>query len=459
MLLQCPAVKLSKDRADPTMARRRRALSDPEIVAALDIGRSKVACVIAAPPAVPASADEGTALRVVGVGQYGAGSLSTNDEVEQAIRAAVEAAERMAGTRLQSVYVSARGRSVSCQLIGVDLEMAGGCVTADDVVDSISAGTEAISARSGMPLHTMPARYKLDRDVVADPIGMIGQTLTTEVIGLSAKPHYVANMEALLGRCALSLRGAIAAPLAVAQAVLLPDEKDLGAIVIDMGARTTDYAVYDRGHLIHCGAIALGGDHITRDVAQVFSAPIAAAERIKTLYGSAVSSAGDENRLVDVPQLGAPGEVARYSRSEIAAVIHSRLEEIYKLTLEAVVRSGRGERALKRAVLTGGGSLLVGAREVAEDVFKVKARLGRPRLVPGAPEAASAPQYSVCIGMIERDVINSCLNQRSSSRRRRAVSGPLHGVSVKGSEQNGIVRVLRSPRIVRQVGSWLKANF
>ena len=182
---------------------------------------------------------------------------------------------------------------------------------------------------------------------------------------------------------------------------MLEDEKELGVVLIDIGASSTDFAVYDGGALVECGGVAVGGGHITRDIAQIFGAPLAHAERVKTLYGSALMGPGDEHRFIDFPQLGVPGETARASRAEISEVILPRLEEIFELVCEQLPDDGMRRSGLRRAVLTGGGSLLVGAREVAERALGMKSRLGRPAQIAGSPEAASAPGFAVCAGLIQ----------------------------------------------------------
>ncbi|MGD9801270.1 MAG: cell division protein FtsA [Parvularculaceae bacterium] len=420
------------------MARQIKSVRERGLVAAIDLGGSKAACVIAQLTPVPGGGFEAD---VIGVGRHGGVCRDKRPDVEASLRAAVEAAERMAGERIKRVHVAAAGRSLGCRRIAVDLDISGGVVTGDDVEECLDqAGTAAAPAGS-TPLHAFTVRYSLDAERVDDPVGLAGGVLAAEILGVSVRDSYAENVESLLGRCGLELEGLVAAPCAAGEAVLIEDEKELGVILVDIGARSTDFALYERGALIACGGVPVGGDHVTRDIAQIFGSPIAKAERIKTLYGSALSGAGDEHRLIDFPQLGDESEITRHSRAELAQVIAPRFEEIIELALDSLPQAGAARRAIRRAVLTGGGSLLVGARETAERVIGVKTRLGRPVALAGAPEMATAPQFSVAVGAL----------QIAARERTEAKRGQANGRQLEPRRA--------ASGVIGQVGAWLRANF
>lgn len=421
------------------MAKQLRPARDRGLVAAIDVGGSKVACVIARLTPVFNGEVEPD---VIGVGQHGGVCRDKRPDVEASLRAAVEAAERMAGERIRRVHVAAGGRSLGGRRIVVDLDIAGGVVTEDDVEECLAQGSAAAAPEGSTPLSASKIRYLVDGEPADDPAGLSGGVLGAEMLGLSVRDSYAENIESLLSRCGLELEGLIAGPGAAGDAVLIDDEKDLGVIMIDIGAKSADFALYERGALIACGGVGVGGDHITRDIAQIFGSPIAKAERIKTLYGSVLTGAGDEHRLIDFPQLGDENEVARHSRAELAQVIAPRFEEILELTLAALPQSGAARRAIRRAVLTGGGSLLVGARESAERVIGVKTRLGRPAPLSGAPETATAPQFATAVG-----VIQAAAQSRAPSNRAKSGAG---GVPSRAGALGGVLG---------NVGAWLRSNF
>lgn len=406
---------------------------DETLAAALDIGASKVSCFIAR---INAEDQFNPHAEIVGVGCYGAKvnarGQATPEAIEIGVRNALDAAERMAGEQVTRVQVGVAGKHLRARRIGVDIEVAGGVVAQEDIDDSLAEGAKIATPPDCAPLHAMAIGFKVDgEDGLADPIGLSGGTLSTQMFAVSARESYLDNLADLIERCNLRVEEFIAAPYAAAEAVLLEDEKELGVVLIDIGATGADFAVYDHGALVDCGGAPVGAGHITRDIAQIFGAPLAHAERVKTLYGSALMGPGDEHRFVDFPQLGVPGESARASRADVCEVIMPRLEEIFDLVSAQLPDDGMRRSGLRRAVLTGGGSLLVGAREVAERTLGMKTRLGRPTAIPGSPEAAGAPGFAVCAGLLQH-TINlgkqsetpiGLLRQSAEARNRSSVLG------------------------------------
>lgn len=429
---------------------------DRRIVAAVDIGGGKAACMIGA----LAPLDDGRyEVDVIGVGQHGGIIAERSNDVEAALRSAVETAERMAGERASRAYVAVRGRSIKSRRVGVDLETAGGAVTAEDVRDCLTEARRAGVQAGFAPLHDLPIRYLVDGEqdlsdaADAPPVGHAGDILTAAVLSLRVRESAAANLEALIGRCGLELEALVAGPMAACEAVLVEDERDLGVIMLDMGARTTDYAVYVRGALVACGAVGLGGEHITRDIAQIFGSPLAQAERIKTLYGSAQAGAGDEHRLIDFPQLADPSEIGRHSRADLAAVIAPRLEEIIELAYTAAADGAGGRQSIRRCVLTGGASLATGACDMAERIMGVKARLGRPVALAGAPDAATAPHFAVCVGLLAHAA--KCKSGAFSLRAQAAGDA----IANRHGAGRWAIGGRRAPQFIGGVAKWLRTNF
>ena len=341
--------------APQRQSRKRR--KDETLAAALDIGASKVACFIARINNEPGLA---TQAEIVGVGCHGAPANArgpaTPEAIETGVRNAVEAAERMAGEQVGRVLVAVPGKHVRGRRIGVDIELAGGVVAQEDVDDSLSEGAKIATPPDCAALVAMPIGFKVDgEDGISDPIGLSGSVLSTQMFAAGARRSFLDNLADLIERCDLKVEDFAAAPHAAAEAVLLDDEKELGVVLIDIGAGATGFAVYDNGALVECGGAPIGGGHITRDIAQIFGAPLAHAERVKTLYGSALVGPGDEHRFIDFPQLGVVGETARASRADISEVILPRLEEIFELVSQQLPDDGMRRSGLRRVVLTGGG--------------------------------------------------------------------------------------------------------
>ena len=251
-------------------------------VAALDIGASKTACMIARVVSEPGFAPHA---EIIGVGHHGAPVRPRKtvgiDEIATAVRSAVETAERMAGERIRRVSVAIDGRFLRTKRIGVDMDIPGGQITEEDIEDSLAEGASLVAAQDFSGLHSIPTGFKVDgEEMVFDPAGLNGTVLSTEMLGVAARQSVLDNLSSLVERCGLVSDHFVAAPFAAAEATLIEDEKDLGVVMIDIGAGSTSYAVYDNGVMLDCGGVGVGGGHITKDIAQIFGAPLADAERL-----------------------------------------------------------------------------------------------------------------------------------------------------------------------------------
>ncbi|MHA7871022.1 MAG: cell division protein FtsA [Hyphococcus sp.] len=410
------------------------------LIAALDIGASKTACMIAR-----VAPHEGYApqVEILGVGHHGGPirprEAASAEQIEKGVRHAVEAAERMAGERVRRVAVAVDGRYLRTRRIGVDIEIAGGQITAEDIDDSLAEGAAIAAAQDHAALHAIATAFKADgEEIVTDPVGMNASVLSSDMLGVAARQSILDNFSSLLERCGLDVDEFIAGPFAAGEATLIDDEKDLGVVLIDIGAASTSYAVYDDGVMIDCGGVGVGGGHISKDIAQIFGAPLAAAERLKILHGAALLGPGDEHRFVDYPEIGAASELARASRADLCDVIIPRVEEIFELVADRLPEDRMRRIGLRRVVITGGGSLLIGAREVAERVLSMKCRIGKPAALAGAPEAAGAPGFAVCAGLIQ-NIVNCDQDWRSGLGVSRQSVHPL----TQASLFNGVQAWLR----------------
>lgn len=390
-------------RSGPAGTIKKRRVRDSKLIAGIDLGASKVACFIAELPDSAAHAHEA---EIIGIGCHGAhmraGVAMSIDEMETGLRRAVDAAERMAGVRINKVSVAAPGRYIRARRIGVDLEIADGVVTEEDIEDCLEEGATLAASPDCSALQATPINYQIDAEAdYDDPVGHYGSMLSTELLSLSVRNSLIDNLSALVERCGLTASDFVAAPVASAESCLIEDEKELGVVLIDIGAASTGFAVYDGGALIDCGGIGIGGGHITKDIAQIFGTPLGDAERIKILNGAALIGSGDEHRCIDFPQLGDAADINRASRGDLCEVIIPRMEEIFEMVGARLPGNQRGGASLRRAVITGGGSLLLGARESAEKMLGMKTRLGRSLSVLSAPEAGTAPAFSVCAGLVQ----------------------------------------------------------
>ncbi|QIG51950.1 cell division protein FtsA [Nordella sp. HKS 07] len=385
--------------------------SKGSIVAALDVGSTKFSCLIGEVVSQnrrTADGKEASALRVLGFGCQASrgtrnGAIVDLDQAERAIRLAVDAAEKMAKRTITSVYVNVAGGRPQSNSYSASVATETGQVTPRD----IETATRSALAQGHQPgrrtLHTAPAQYNLDdARGITEPAGMFGTTLTAEVNVVSAEPAALRNLALVIERCHLSVADYVVAPYAAARSVLAEDEIKLGVTLLDMGGATTGVASFHDGHLVFADVIPVGGMHITHDIARGLSTTIAHAERMKTLWGSAMSTVVDDRETVAVPLLGERGVDTIYHapKSMLTGIIRPRLEEILEMVRERLDRASFAKLAGSRVVLTGGGSELTGVREIAAQWLNRQIRLGAPLPVAGMPEAARSPAFATVYGLL-----------------------------------------------------------
>lgn len=380
-------------------------------VSVLDIGTTKIACLIAKLiPMEPSKALFGRthAIKILGLGYARARGIKAGQVMdvvgaEQCIRHAVHAAERMAGMTIARVLVSVScGRLYGFQAVGKTVMHAraverGDC---DMALDDATAPAFADTARC--VLHALPMRFTLDAmHGIVEPCGMIGSCLGAEATLVTAEPASLRNLVLTVERCHLAVEGVVATPYASALATLVDDEAELGTAVIDCGGGATTLAVFEGGGLLHVDALAVGGHHITMDVARGLMVSVPDAERAKMLFGAAVLSVADERETIPVSHVGEEHGLPHYvPRAQLIRIIRPRLEETFELIQARLRDAGFYEKSIRRVVLTGGASLLGGLGDLAKSILGRPVRLGRPVGVRGLPEGGKSPAFATAVGLL-----------------------------------------------------------
>ena len=407
------------------------------LVAALDIGSTKISCLIA--EAVPArhrssDAEEKNSLKVLGVGHQlsrgvRSGAIINVDEAERAIRLAVDAAERMAQRTINDIYVNVSGGRPQSRLYTGSAATASGQVDTRDLDKALDAALAQVDPGRRTILHLAPLQYELDgAKGIKDPLGMFGESLSLDLGVVTVEAPHLKNLALAVERAHLSIAGFVMAPYAAARAVMADDEKALGVTVVDMGGATTSFAVFHDNNLVMADVVPLGGQHITNDIARGLSTTIAHAERMKTLWGSALASAVDEREMISVPLLGERGvdTVQQVPKSMLTGIIRPRLEETFEMLRSKLESSGAAHLAGRRMVITGGASQLNGVREVAAEWLDRQVRMGSPAHVQGMPESAHSPGFAVCAGLLNyalKPDIHYALPKSKAEAVQRAQSG------------------------------------
>ena len=443
-----------KDRRDaPAQADRRdnrdglkAALGRSPVVAAVDLGASKVACFIMKPEGVRR---ESRTLVTAGVGYVQSrgvrgGAIVDMDEAAQAIAQAVERAETVAGVNVSGVTVATAGGQLASHRVGSQVSLGARPITDADLSRAIGQAVASVRLPGRRAIHLRPIAWSVDgQKGVKDPRDMFGRSLGLELLVVSMNEGMFQTLGHCVERAHLTFEGVVASPFASALAALEEDEMDLGAICIDMGGGSTSVAVYCNGSLVHVDSLAVGGSHVTQDVARGLSTSIVGAERIKTLHGSAIASANEDREMIEAPPRGddpGAGPVVA-PRSLLKGIIAPRVEETLELLRERLKASGAPIESGAGIVLTGGASQLAGVREVAVRVFDRPVRLGRPRRVPHLADAASGPAFCAAAGVLQR-----------------AAFGPREA-GPKGASQSRTASVI-DPRanVVAKAAAWLRDN-
>lgn len=380
------------------------------IVTVLDVGSSKVCCVVAKlKPCEDGKLLRGRSHRihVIGIGHQKSEGVKSGvvvdlDRAEHAVRLAVDAAERMAGLTVDSLIVNMTAGRLKSESFAATINLGGHEAGEGDVRRVLAAGAKQALKVEREVVHALPVGFSLDAERgVRDPRGMVGDTLGVDMHVLTGDSAPMRNLELCINRSHLSVERMVATPYASGLAALVDDELEMGAACIDMGGGTTTISVFNEGKFIHADAIPIGGNHVTLDLAKGLSTSIAAAERLKVMHGSALPGSADDRDLVSIQPIGEDGDVAQQvPRSMMTRIIRARIEETLELLRERINKSGYGNLVGKRVVLTGGASQLSGLPEAARRMLGRNVRIGRPLGVAGLPEAAKGPAFSVPVGLL-----------------------------------------------------------
>ena len=339
------------------------------LVAALDIGSSKVACLIArlrphAPQQVLTRRSH--AIEVVGFGHAGArgtkaGGVVNLAQAEEAIRQAVDGAERTAAVEIESVVLSISTGRLASELFAAEIDIAGTAVSEGDIARVLAAGNRHSMREGRAVLHSLPIGFSIDgSNGIRDPRGMLGRRFGVDMHVATTDVAAARNLMLAVERCHLAVEAMVASPYVAGLSVLADDEADLGAAVVDMGAGTTTMAVFVGGRFIHSDGFALGGLNVTLDIARGLNASIADAERIKTFYGSVLVGGSDERDMITVPPISAEErEQAQFvPRAALVHIIKPRVEEILEMVRDRLAASSFAAEPRGRVILTGGASQL-----------------------------------------------------------------------------------------------------
>jgi cell division protein FtsA len=371
-----------------------------KIITGLDIGTTKIGVVVAEPT-------ESCTFRILGIGSAPAegfkkGAVVDLEKTVDSIRQAIDDAEMVSGQKIESAFVGISGehiRSINSRGV-VAIGKNGGEIMAGDVDRALQAAKSISIPADREIIHILPQTFTVDEQGgIKDPVGFTGSRLEVDVHVVTGSATAIHNILKCIDKCGINIDELVLEPLASSYAVLQKDEMDLGCVVIDIGGGTTDIVVFQDGAIKHTAVISMGGKNVTSDLAIGLRTPLDKAEQLKCAHGSALSMRVDPAEMVLVP--GVTGrESKQVSRSVLASIIEPRMEELFSLVARELKKSQVTEAPAAGVILTGGGSLLDGTAELAEQIFDLPAKPTAPHNYENSSEFNPGPAFATGIGLI-----------------------------------------------------------
>ncbi len=375
-------------------------MSRENIIVGLDIGTTKISCIIA-------ELDADRNVKIVGVGTSRSEGLRRGvvvnlEKTVVSIGRAIEEAELMAGVEVRNVYAGIAGDHIrSINSHGVIAVSRGGVeITRADIGRVVDAAKAVAIPMDREILHILPQEFTVDdQKGIKDPTGMAGIRLEVDVHIVTGAVSSAQNLVKAIQQAGYQVRDLVLEPLASSHGVLTDDERELGVALLDIGGGTTDIALFHEGSIRHTAVIGLGGNSVTNDIAIGLRTPARDAERIKERYGAAVASTVDPDEEIVVPHMAGQGE-RRVSRELLASIIQPRMEEILSLARTDIKKTGWHDKVPSGFVLTGGAAALPGTVELAEEILAMPVRIGRPLGVTGLVDSVDEPRFATGVGLV-----------------------------------------------------------
>ena len=401
--------------AQRAMRNMRRAAMQRGVMAILDVGTSKVACLVLrfdgpdrfceADGLGPMAGQ--SSFRVIGAATTRSrgvrfGEIDAMHETERAIRTAVQAAQKMAQVRVDHVIACFSGAEPRSYGLAGEVPLHDGAVSEQDIARVLAACDVPDFGAGREVLHAHPVNFALDhRSGLGDPRGQIGNRLACDMHLLTVDTAVIENLIYCIKRCDLELAGLASAGYAAGISSLVEDEQELGAACIDLGGGATGISIFIKKHMIFADSVRMGGDHVTLDISKGLQVPMALAERIKTVHGGVMATGMDDRERIEIGADSGDWDKDRrtVSRTELIGIMRPRIEEILEEVRARLDAAGFEHLPSQQIVLTGGGSQIPGLDGIAARILGQQVRLGRPLRVQGLPQAATGPAFSASVGL------------------------------------------------------------
>ncbi len=397
------------------MRQMRKQAMQRGVVAILDVGSSKIACLVLRFDGTGRLSEDNSigslagqsGFRVVGAATTRSrgvlfGEVNAMAETERAIRTALQAAQKMADIRVDHVIVCFSGANPRSYGLDAQIELEGQVVTEQEIGRVLAACDVPNYGDGREVLHAQPVNFALDhRSGLSDPRGQLGQSLAVDLHMLTVDADAVQNLVHCLKRCDVELAGIASAAYVSGISSLVEDEQELGAACVDLGGGATGVSIFMKKHMIFADTVRMGGDHVTADISMGLGVPAAKAEWIKTMHGGLHATGMDDREMIEIGGDTGDWEHDRrtVSRAELIGIMRPRVEEILEEVRVRLDAAGFDHLPSQQIVLTGGGSQIPGLDGLASRILGQQVRLGRPLRVHGLPQAATGPGFAGAVGL------------------------------------------------------------
>ena len=370
---------------------------EENIIVGLDIGTTKICAVVG-------EVSHGE-INIIGTGTRPSiglrkGVVVNIESTVESIKKAVEEAELMAGCEISSVYAGIAGGHITGFNSRGIVAIKGPEITQNDVDRVIDAARAVAIPMDREVIHVLPQEYIVDEQTgIQNPVGMAGVRLEAKIHIVTGAVTSAHNIVKCANRSGLDVCDIVLESLASGEAVLTNEEKELGTGLLDLGGGTSDLAIFSGKNIKHTFVLSLGGNNLTNDIAIGLRAPLSEAEKIKTKYGTCSSTSINSDDMIEVPGMGGR-EPRKLPRQILGEILEPRMEEIFTLIQREIYRAGMENNINSGVVITGGTALLDGIIDVAESIFNLPTRLGRPSGISGLVDVVNNPMYATGVGLV-----------------------------------------------------------
>jgi cell division protein FtsA len=400
-------------------------MEEEAIVVGLDVGTSKVCALVA-------RVENMTNLRILGVGieptqGIRKGTVTDINAASESIARAFEKAERTSGYEINSAIVNLAGTQVSSFTNKGIVGISGRVINQEDVFRALENAQAIEVPHNREIVHMIQRGFKIDeQDEIIDPIGMHGFRMEVEAHIITSAASTMENLRQCVSMAGRNVSQFVLNPLASSESILSKTEREMGVVVIDLGAGTTGLAIYAKGDVFHANVLPVGGNHITSDIAQGLRLPIEVAEEVKLKHGYAFLDDIEEAEFFNIVAFGSE-QATKVERRELVDIIEARAEEILTMVEQEIKRSGYDSVLPAGVVLTGGGSQLPGIQKLAEQILNLPVRIAKPEKMVGLTDQISSPAYATSVGLLNWGILFSgttMSDQQETDRKKWSLRTP-----------------------------------